>query len=212
MQCHVIPDIELRTKLAERGLECHLLLRDVGETPLDFARVLCLELKDLLKAAFDRDASPANFEFQTWAVVIGPPSGPPVACSTLTFTQGLPSYFSTGFEAVHPRVQKTGLGRLLFDCLAVWARFLVFSDVLVQEGVAFSGGSYFLAAHIDADPAEEDCWESAEDNVCGHGTFLRKLGFVRAQHDFGQTEDEVAFQREFRVPLVGEQAEGPCKN
>lgn len=213
MQRHAIPDIELRTKLAERGLECHLLLREVGETPHGFARELCLELRDLLKAAFDRDASRADFEFQTWAVVIGPRSGPPVACSTLTFTQGLPSYFSTGFEAVHPSAQRKGLGRLLFDCLAVWARFLVFNDVLVQEGVAFSEGSYFLVAHVDADPAEEvdedDCWQSAEDNVHGHGAFLRRLGFIRAQHDFGQTDDEIAFQREFRVPLVGD-AE-PCE-
>lgn len=214
MQRHAIPDIELRTQLAERNLQCQLLLRDVGETPLDFARVLCLELRDLLKAAFDRQATPENFVYQTWAVVIGPPSGPPVACSTLSFTQGLPSYFLTGFEAVHPEQQKTGLGRLLFDCLAVWARFLVFNDVLVQEGVSFSDGRYFLVAHIDNDPAEEideedDCWSNAEDNMHGHGTFLRKLGFTRAQHYFGQTEDEIAFQREFRVPLVGDTE--PCE-
>lgn len=213
MQRHAIPDIELRTKLAERGLACHLLLRDVGETPLDFARVLCLEIKDLLKAAYERQASPSSFEFQTWAVVIGPPSGPPVACATLSFTQGLPSYFTTGFEAVHPSVQKTGLGRLLFDCLAVWARFLVFNDVLVQEGVAFSQGSYFLTSHIDKDPAEEadeeDSWDSGEDNVYRHGAFLRKLGFVRAQHDFGQNEEEIAFQREFRIPLAEEVADEP---
>lgn len=214
MQRHAIPDLELRAKLADRGLECHLLLRDVGETRTDFARVLCLELKDLLKASFDRQASPAHFEFLTWAVVICPPSGRPVACSTLSFTQGLPSYFLTGFEAVHPDQQKTGLGRLLFDCLAAWARFLVFSDVLVQEGVSFSEGSYFLASHIDDDPAEEmdeedDCLENAEDNVYGHGAFLRKLGFIRAQHNFGQTKDEIAFQREFRIPLAGEPCEEP---
>lgn len=207
MQRHEIPDIDLRTQLADRGLQCHLLLRDVGETPLDFSRVLCLELRDLLKAAFNRQATPAHFEYETWAVVIGPSSGPPVACATLSFTQDLPSYFTARFEAVHPDLQKTGLGRLLFDCLTVWARFLVFNDVLVKEGVSYSNGTYYLAALIDADDGDDEddnSWETAEDNASGHGAFLRKLGFTRAQHDFGQSESEIAFQREFRVPLVGE--------
>ena len=87
----------------------------------------------------------------------------------------------------------------------MWTRFLVFNDVLVQEGVANFEGRYFLVSYVDADPAEEadeeDSWDAGEDNVQGHGAFLRKLGFIRAQHDFGQNEDEIAFQREFHVPV-----------
>jgi GNAT superfamily N-acetyltransferase len=202
---HAIPDIELRARLADRGLECHLLAEEPGVHPSSFASKLRAELDPLLQAAYDREVTDAHLRYETWAVVIGPPTGPPVACATLSFARGAASCFLTRFEAVHPHVQKTGLGRLLYDCLAVWARFLVFSDALVQEGVAGSGGQYFLASFVDADPAEEadeeDCWDAGEDNVQGHGAFLRKLGFIRAQHDFGQNDDEIAFQREFHVPV-----------
>ena len=205
MQRHAIPDIDLRTRLAERGLECHLLLRAEGKTPYDFSHELCLQVKDLLKAAYDRDVTEAHLEYETWAVLIGPSSGPPVACATLSFTGTVISCFLTRFEAVHPSVQRTGLGRLLYDCLAMWTRFLAFNDVLVQESVANFEGQYFLVSYVDADPAEEadeeDSWDAGEDNVQGHGAFLRKLGFIRAQHDFGQNEDEIAFQREFHVPV-----------
>jgi GNAT superfamily N-acetyltransferase len=201
---HAIPDIELRARLADRGLECHLLVEELGSHP-SFASKLRVELDPLLQAAYDREVTDAHLRYETWAVVIGPPTGPPVACATLSFARGTASCFLTRFEAVHPNAQKTGLGRLLYDCLAVWARFLVFSDALVQEGVAGSLGQYFLVSFVDADPAEEadeeDCWDAGEDNVQGHGAFLRKLGFIRAQHDFGQNDDEIAFQREFRVPV-----------
>lgn len=206
MQRHAIPDIDLRTRLAERGLECHLLLRELGKTPYAFSHELCLHLKTLLKAAYDRDVTEAHLEYETWAVVIGPSSGPPVACATIAFVAGGgPSCFMTRFEAVDPNLQRTGLGRLLYDCIAMWTRFLVFNDVIVQEGVASSNGQYFLVSCVDADPAEEadedDCWDAGEDNVQGHGAFLRKLGFIRAQHDFGQSVEEIAFQREFHVPI-----------
>ena len=205
MQRHAIPDIDVRTRLAERGLECHILLRGTSQTASDWKKELCLELKSLLKAAYGQEVTEAHLQYETWAVVTAPSSSPPVACSTLSFYSSLPCGFVTHFEAVHPSLQKTGLGRLLYDCLAVWARFLVFNDVLVQEGVANSDSRYFLVSYIDADDAEEvdegDCWDARDNNVQGHGTFLRKLGFVRAQHYFGQTEDDVAFQREFSVPV-----------
>ena len=194
MNRHAIPDIELRTRLAERGLECHLLIAD--EPNRDFPSLLCAELQDLLLAAYGRKVTPEHFAYETWAVTFSPQSGPPVACCTLSFHSDFPSYFTTRFEGVHPSLQRQGLGRLLYDCLAVWTRFLVFNDPLVTEGVFQSDGAYFLVSCIDA-PEDED----SADNEHGHGAFLRKLGFIRAQHDFQQTEEEIAFQRAFHVPI-----------
>ena len=195
---HEIPDIELRTKLADRGLCCHLLIsKKDGEAT--FPLLLCSELQDLTAASYGRKLSPEHVVYETWAVTIGPPSGPPVACSTLSFRLDFPSFFTTRFEAVHPTVQKTGLGRLLYECIAVWIKFLIFNDPLVTEGVMQSLGTYYLVSCIDA-PNQQD-WESISDNPEGHGTFLRKLGFIRAQHDFDQQEDEIAFQREFHIPI-----------
>ena len=149
-----------------------------------------------------------DLKYETWGVVIGPPSGPPIACATLSFSSSCVSSFKTSFEAVHPNVQKTGAGRLLFDCLAVWARFLVFNDVLVRDGVINSEGKYFLVSCIDIDGAEEmdedDAPEADYDNMDGHGAFLLKLGFIKAQHAFGQVAGEIAFQREFSVPVEEE--------
>lgn len=194
MNRHAIPDIEIRTRLAERGLECHLL---IAKTPIrEFPPLLCAELHDLLLAIYGRSVTPEHFLYETWAVTISPPSGPPVACSTLSFCSDLPSYFTTRFEGVHPTLQRQGLGRLLYDCLAVWTRFLVFNDPLVANGVLQSDGGYFLVSCIDA-PEDED----SPDNEHGHGAFLRKLGFIRAQHDFQQTDEEIAFQRPYRVPI-----------
>jgi hypothetical protein len=200
MNRHPIPDMELQAKLDERGLTCHLLLP--GEIARDFPSQLCDELEDLLSAAYGREITPEHFATEMWAVTLSPASGPPIACSTLTFYADLPSYFTTRFEAVHPTVQKTGLGRLLYDCVAVWTRFLVFNDVYVLDGVLRSSGSYCLVSVIDA-PDQPD-WELTKDNEDGHGTFLQKLGFIRAQHDFRQTEDEIAFQREFHIPVEPE--------
>ena len=50
MHRHAIPDIELRAKLAERGLECHLLVAD-GISAVDFPSALCASLQPLLQAA-----------------------------------------------------------------------------------------------------------------------------------------------------------------
>jgi GNAT superfamily N-acetyltransferase len=211
MHRHAIPDIELRAKLAERGLECHLLVAD-GISAVDFPSALCASLQPLLQAAYGRAITPGHLVYESWAVVLGPASGPPVACCTMAFTSDFPCYFTTHFEAVHPDTQRQGLGRLLFECAAVWARFLVFNDPLALEGAAQSGGDYCLVSIIDAPDQPE--WEGAQDNEHGHGAFLRTLGFVRAQHDFNQGEDEIAFQRAFHVPVrLDEQDEAlvpPC--
>lgn len=195
---HAIPDLELRARLVDRGLECHLLVAEPGAHH-SFPSLLRAELAPLLSAAYDREVTDEHLRYETWAVVIGPPTGPPVACATLSFYQDQPSYFHTHFEAVHPSVQRQGLGRLLYDCLAVWTRFLVFIDVLAREGVYASGGDYCLVSCIDVD--DESDWETAWDNKHTHGEFLRKLGFIRAQFDFGQADDEIAFQRAFHVPF-----------
>ena len=195
---HAIPDLELRERLADRGLECHLLVAEPGAHH-SFPSLLRAELGPLLQAAYDREVTDEHLRYETWAVVIGPPTGPAVACATLSFYEDQPSYFHTHFEAVHPSVQRQGLGRLLYDCLAVWTRFLVFSDVLAREGVYASGGDYCLVSCIDVD--DESDWETARDNKHTHGEFLRKLGFIRAQFDFGQADDEIAFQRAFHVPV-----------
>lgn len=199
MRRHALPDIDMRQALAERGLECHLLLPD------NQAAQLCEELSPLLEAAYGRTPTPSHFTYETWAVTLrplDPPLGKPVACCTLAFRQDFPSFFCVRFEAVHPSVQGTGLGRLLFDCTAIWTRFLLLNDPLVTEGVMQSSGSYCLVAYIDIPEQGEDDWEGPEDNEHGHGAFLKRLGFVRAQHDFGQTLEEIAFQRTFHVPIL----------
>jgi hypothetical protein len=207
MQRHAIPDLDLRTVLAERGLECHLLMARRASpgarlTAEAFPSLLCAELKPLLERAYAPNIlTPEHFEYETWAVTLRPPSGEPVACCTMGFRSDFPSFFCVRFEAVEPSLQRTGLGRLLFDCVAIWARFLVFNDVLVQEGIVQSReGFYCVVAYIDV-PAEDEEWDSVSDNRCGHGAFLKKIGFVRAQFDFGQVEGEVAFQRDFRAPV-----------
>ena len=204
MKRHVIPDMDLRARLAERGLECHLLMSQPQSR--EFPSLLVTELGDLLQAAYGKTITPEHLTYETWAVTLSPsssstPSSKPVACSTLSFYSDMPSYFITRFEAVHPDSQKKGLGRLLYECIAVWTRFLVYGDALVLEGVAQSDGDYCLVSVIDVD--DQPDWEDIRDNEQGHGAFLRKLGFIRAQHDFHQTEDEIAFQRAFHFPELG---------
>ena len=198
MNRHAIPDIDLRNRLAlEHGLECHLLMSNRNQQSPAFPTSLCAELSPLLQSAYGLTPTPAHFQHETWAVTLRSPNCAPVACLTLGFRSSFPSYFSARFEAVEPSRQRQGLGRLLFECAAVWARFLVLNDPLAMHGVLQSDGDYCLVAFIDADP-------DFEDNQATHGRFLRKLGFVRAQHDFGQTEDEIAFQRAYHVPLERE--------
>jgi hypothetical protein len=198
MNRHAIADMDLRAKLAEHGLECHLLASQPQSR--EFPELLVTELGDLLHAAYGRDVTPEHLAYETWAVTLRPSSagGAPVACCTLSFYSDFPSYFITHFEAVHPDQQKKGLGRLLYECIIVWTRFLVFGDVLVLNGVMQSDGDYCLVSVIDAE--DQPDWEDIHDNEHGHGAFLRKLGFIRAQHDFRQTEDEIAFQRAFHIP------------
>jgi hypothetical protein len=45
---HAIPDIELRARLLDRGLECHLLAEELG-SHLSFASKLRAELGPLLQ-------------------------------------------------------------------------------------------------------------------------------------------------------------------
>lgn len=201
MRQHVIPDLEMRTVLSERNLECHLL---IPETPSQ----LCDELQELLCSAYRRQCTPKHLKYETWAVTLRPPGlncaleEPPVACLTMSFINGLHSYFLTRFEAVEPTLQGTGLGRLLFECAAIWCRFLILNDPLVTQGLLASRGTYHLVSYIDV-PEQADEWESSSnDNEHGHGTFLKKLGFARAQDDFGQDNFlEIAFSREFHVPI-----------
>lgn len=201
MRRHAIPDLDMRTRLSERDLECQLLV------PKDRSE-LCDELNQLLLSAYTRQCSPSHFMYETWAVTLRPrptdeqPAPKPVACLTLSFCDSMPSYFLTHFEAVEPSMQHTGIGRLLFECTAIWCRFLLLNDPLVTQGILNSAGTYHLVSYIDV-PEELDEWEStADDNEHGHGQFLKKLGFARAQHDFGQdTLCEVAFSREFHVAV-----------
>ena len=204
MRRHALPDLSMRQTLSERGLECHLL---IPSNPSD----LVVELGLLLLPAYNRTCKPQHFYYETWAVTLRPLRGEqeegtahtPVACLTLSFHEDQPSYFLTRFEAVHPSMQRQGLGRLLYECTALWARFLLVSDALVISGVLNSCGTYHLVSYIDA-PEEAEDWEvSANDNEQGHGAFLKKLGFARAQDDFGQdTYSEIAFSREFHVPIT----------
>jgi len=201
MNRHATPEMDLRAVLAERDLECHLLVA-ANYFNKDFPALLCAELTPLVELASARPGvlTPEYFRFETWAVTLRRISdGQMVACCTLSFRASLTSFFSTRFESVAPSLQRTGVGRLLFECATVWTRFLLLNDVLVLEGVMQAGGTYYLVAYIDA--PDQDEWDGAEDNEEEHGAFLKKLGFVRAQHDFNQTEDEIAFQREFHVPL-----------
>lgn len=200
----------LSQTLANRGLECHLL-GSVPNKAKGFPALLCKELAPLASAAYRRQLTPAHLKYETWGVTLrrtGEP-GDILACATLCFYSDFPSHFKTHFEAVHPSCQRTGLGRLLFECITAWTRVLVVQDPLVIEGVMQSQGTYCIVATIDRDDDEElarfDSDEtslSPSDNEQGHGTFLRKLGFVRATHDFHQEPDtEICFQLEFHLPI-----------
>ena len=211
-----VPDIDLRHKLAERGLECHLLLVNTPKSPQadtssdeprpaekSSAALMLSELKDLVSCAYQRELTEGHLQYETWAVTIRETDAPHtiLACSALSFTADIPSYFHTRFEAVHPDHQRTGLGRLLYDCITVWTRFLILNDPIVLDGILRSKGDYCLVSAIDKD--EDDNDDNDSDNQGGHGTFLKKLGFVRALHDFQQdTDTEVAFQLAFNIPVA----------
>ena len=213
MNRYAVPDMDLRLVLAERGLECHLLVQTEctpqnqgGQISQDFPSLMCAEIEDLVFSAYDRRVTPDHVRYHTWAVTlrnIAPPHTV-VGCSTLWFTCDLPSYFHTAFEAIHPDLHRSGLGRILYDCVTVWTRFLILNDVLVLDGIIRSGGEYCLVSTIDRDGAD-DPQDDTDDNGEGHGAFLKKLGFVRALHDFRQdTETEIAFQIAFSVPVVSD--------
>lgn len=195
---------ELLEKLASRGLDCHLLTAESSKAK-EFPSLLCKELIKLTSAAYRRQLTPAHLEYETWAVTLRKTEEPHemVACGTMCFYSDLPSYFKTHFEAVHPSHQCAGLGRLLFECIASWARVLVLRDPIVIEGVMQSKGTYCIAATIDRDDDDnEDFNTTPMDNEAGHGTFLKKLGFQRATHDFRpDLETEICLQLEFHLPI-----------
>lgn len=206
MNRHAIPDMDLRLQLEAHGLECHLLMeqqrgphvREGGDQP-DFPSLLCADLGAVVSEAYGRELFPSDLQYETWGVTLRQMDEPHtvVACSTLSFISSFPSYFHTRFEAVVPSLQRTGLGRLLYHCIALWSRFLILNDALVLDGIIRSEGDYCLVSAVDRSASEDDEGDSA-----GHSVFLEKLGFVRAQHDFGQdTEREVAFQISFHVPV-----------
>ncbi len=224
---HAIPDIDLRKALTDRGLECHLLVAD-SQQGESFPALLCAEIQDLTFAAYGRVLTEEHLRYETWGVTLREADAPHpvVACATLSFRMDLPSCFHTHFEAVRPERQRTGLGRLLYDCLVLWARFLAINDPIALDGVARSGGDYCLVSTIDRHPHGDDdedhepIQSPAHDDepipsptavpaqpadhahALGPGAFLKRLGFVRALHDFGQSpRREIAFQRDFRIPL-----------
>ena len=202
MDRYAIPDIDLRESLAKRDLECHLLMKKPETAVKDYAFLLCNELKSLTADAYQRELTPEHLEYETWAITLRQKEGlqTVVACATLRFVSDFPSYFHTRFEAVHPSHQGVGLGRALYDCIAMWTRFLVLNDALALDGVVRAKGDYCLVSCIDKSSDDEN--EDPENNDEGHGTFLKKLGFVHALHDFGQDIDnEVAFQRAFHLPV-----------
>ena len=223
MNRYAVPDMDLRLVLAERGLECHLLVQTEctpqnqgGQISQDFPSLMCAEIEDLVFSAYDRRVTPDHVRYHTWAVTLRNIAAPHtvVGCSTLWFTCDLPSYFHTAFEAIHPEYRRTGLGRILYDCIKVWTRFLILNDLLVLDGIIRSSGDYCLVSTIDRDDAVDDSDDDeADDNEEGHGAFLKKLGFVRALHDFHQdTETEIAFQIAFNVPVVcDEGGENPAE-
>jgi GNAT superfamily N-acetyltransferase len=209
MNRHNIPDIDIRTKLAARGLECHLITHDPDTLDATAAckenQILMFdELNPLIAEAYERDdLTPIHFQYETWAVTLRQIEAPHsiVACSALSFHADLPCHFHTCFECVRPDHQRTGLGRLLYECITLWTRYLILNDVLVTEGIFQSRGDYCIVSFIDAPYPYED-ENDAEDNEYGHGAFLKRLGFTRAQHQFGQDEStEIAFQLAFHVPL-----------
>ena len=234
MDRHIIPNIDLRKELAERGLECHLLVAyPQTESRSIFPALLCAELQELTFAAYGKALTEDHLRYETWGVTLREIESPHtiVACSTLSFTMDQPSYFHTHFEAVHPDRQRTGLGRLLYDCLAVWTRFLALNDPIALDGITNSDGQYCLVSTIDrSGPGHDDgdddggddddddetipsptditCSGSSslsrdDDNAEGHGAFLKSIGFERAVHDFRQDHRrEIAFQRDFRIPLA----------
>lgn len=214
MDRHAIPDIDLRETLARQGLVCHLLkeARDNRNDPSSgdaqgpigstaFADLLSDELAPLMRAAYDRELTPKHVGYETWGVTFSEMEAPHavVAAATLQFVPDLPCFFHTHFEAVRPDYQGRGLGRLLYDCIAVWTKFLVLNDPLVLHLFLRANNDYYIVSTIDRDDDGDD---GCDDNQAGHGAFLKKLGFVRAQHDFGQdTEAEIAFQRAFHLPV-----------
>ena len=214
MYRHAIPDIDLRESLAKRGFECHLLIEPrafVSAAPdaPSFASLLCDELAPLMATAYGRELTPTDVARESWGVTLRQIEAPHtvVACATLQFGPETPCFFRTHFEAVHPDNQGVGLGRALYDCIAVWTRFLVLNDPIVLHIFLRSNNDYYIVSTIERDEpppvftVDDECGSDRSDNRRGHGAFLKRLGFVQALLDFGQDPDtEIAFQRAFSLP------------
>ena len=185
--------------LAARGLVCHLY------TPKSLAHLgqLCHVLRPLLESAYGRELHSECLHYESWAVVLQPldEEAEPVACCTLSFNRGQPSYFATRYEAVQPCLQGRGLGRLLFQSVELCAQHLIVCDDVVAGGVEFGEGCWSLVAYIDVDIEDlVDSWSNfPEDNAQGHGTFLRRCGFESTTYCYGQQYHELAFHREFAL-------------
>jgi len=157
------------------------------------AQAMCDALGTLLASAYGRAPTPEDFERQTWAVLLSDNgTGEAAAGCTLAFFIDSPCFFRTRLEAVRPDQQRTGVGRLLFDCVKAWTRFLVSVDPLVSTCVLESSGLYHIVSFVDSDDER------------GRG-FMQGLGFARTRHDKGQNEDyEEAYQLALSVPILVE--------
>lgn len=87
---------ELSVELCKRGLECHLITKITTENTSKTNQGMYDKLKTIIAEAYGRDdLTPEHFQYESWAVILCKISEPDtiVACCTLSFYSGLPSYF-----------------------------------------------------------------------------------------------------------------------
>jgi len=90
---------KLNTELAKRGLECHLVTKNTKESAAEANQGMYDKLKAAIAGAYDRDdLTPEHFHFESWAVILNKIDElhTVVACCTLSFYSGFPSYFQVG--------------------------------------------------------------------------------------------------------------------
>ena len=84
---------ELSTELAKRGLECNLITKDGTEKS---NQTMYDKLNTIISEAYKRDdLTSEHLKMETWAVTLGKVDEPQtiVACCTLSFYSGFPSFF-----------------------------------------------------------------------------------------------------------------------
>jgi hypothetical protein len=89
----------LNRELAKRGLECHLVTKNTRESAAEANQGMYDKLKTTIAEAYDRDdLTPEHFQFESWAVTLNKIDElhAIVACCTLSFYSGFPSYFQVG--------------------------------------------------------------------------------------------------------------------